>query len=190
MTRDGMIRPPILGRVLRLGACILPILLFLHGSLHAQRPQFRKWNAGVAIGVSPINSESWLPTLRGHFGRWTAEVSPYPFSIGGAIGYHLPMRAFKQHANVSLDATAYAVHSDDSYYVTFPSFTLMRNSNSGGLLAGASIYFLKRMSLQAMFGLDVEALHGEAAYNLGRGTYVSLNSALSLDIRLFKTFAE
>jgi hypothetical protein len=170
------------------------VLLFLLNAAEtfAQRPQFRKWNLGAVESISPLNAMSGLPTLRGHYRNFSAEVSPYPFCWGLATTYHLPVWTILKKIHFNIDATLFAARQNGDYWVTFPFFQHMNNQNNVGLLAGPSVYFLKRCSLQGMLGAAWISQYGEHEFQHFPGTknYIFEQAALSFEVRLFNNFAQ
>ncbi len=169
-------------------------LLFfaVNDDLSAQRPQFRKWNLGAVESISPLNGLSGLPTVRGHYRNWSAEVSPYPFCVGLGATYHLPVWTILKKIHFNLDATLFAARQNGKYWVTFPFFRHMNNQTNVGLLAGPSFYFLKRCSLQGMLGAAWISQYGEREFQHFPGTknYIFEQAAISFEVRLFNNFAQ
>lgn len=170
---------------------LMVALLLLGVAASAQSPQFRQWNLGAALGSSPINGGTLLPTARGYYGRMSLEVAPYPFCMGASVTYHHPIYMFKQRMRLSLDATAYGARRNSHYFVIFPDVKYITNRTDVGLLVGPSFYFLKRMSLQTMLGVGYISPYGEQPFNSFPGrSYVGEQASISLEIQLFNTFQQ
>jgi hypothetical protein len=186
-----VIRPPMDMKEMRTRFILLAFLLFLTISASAQTPQFRKWNLGAVLSSSPLNAGTLLPSLRGHYGRMSLEVAPYPFCMGAAVTYHYPISLFKQRLNISFDASAYGARRSNQYFVTFLDVKHIANRSDLGLLVGPSFYFLSRMSLQAMLGVAYVAPYGEQPYGSYPGVgYLGTQAAISLEIKIFNSFLQ
>ena len=174
-------------------AFIFSLLLALGcATLSAQRPQFREWNFGAAAGLSPINAYAGLPTLSAHHNNISLELSPIPVAAGIRATYHFPVWTLFKKLNFNLDASVYAAHQNGKYRLTFPIKNHLHDENQIGMLAGPSIYFLKRCNIQALAGVGLISQYGdtEFRYTNTNGSYFREQAAISLEVRLFNTFAQ
>ena len=177
---------------LRWLALMLALLIFggLSQTLNAQRPQFRKWNLSTGIGLSPLNAGTCLPTLSGHFRGLALEIAPYVFNVGAAASYQFPVWTLFKKFHFNLGAKAYFARQNNRYFVLFPRFFSPVNQNQVGLLAGPTIYFLRRFSLEVAAGaawMRRFGLQEYFSYPTNRSFLISQGS-ITLNCRLFKTF--
>lgn len=189
MKSIDLLRPP-MGFVGLSRSLLTACFLFITLCTLAQRPQFQKWNAGLALGMSPLTAALPLPTLTGHMGRWSAEVSPYVFNHGLGITHHFPVLTVFKKLHFTIDAMAFFARQNANYYPTFPSIAYMQNRLSTGLMAGPSVYFLKRCAVQLLVGAQLLTEYGDPELMPGGSpsSYVFESGAIALHVRLFKNF--
>jgi hypothetical protein len=171
---------------------LLGMFLLLNASmLQAQTPTFQKWNAGVSLGLSPINSYAGYPTIRGNYKNFGVDISPYFFSPGIAFNYHVILQ-ISQKAMFSVDATLYGTRQNGKYDLGFPFNPILHDLNDVGAMAGFSFYFLKRCNLQALVGTGAVYQYGENEFGYSRENSMEFRTkaALTLEVRLFNSFAQ
>ncbi len=186
------IRPPEIVVAMWSKALALGLLLLLSLSAGAQRPQFRAWNIGIVEGFSALNANSGLPTVSGHLGRWSAELSPYAFNYGLGINHHFPVLTVFKKVHFTIDANAFFARQNANYFTTFPAVRTMENTMKTGLMGGTSVYFLQRFSAQLLIGAQYLAFYGpeELHFFANPTNRVTESGSISLQCRLFKNFAQ